>query len=185
MKIGYARVSTGEQTLDLQVDALRKAGCERVFTDTVSGAIDQRAGLDSALAFARSGDTISVWRLDRLGRSVRHLVSLLNNLGEKGVQLQSLHEAVDTSSPSGKLFFHVTASLAEFEKDLIRQRTRAGLEAARARGRVGGRPPSLNAKTIGMARQLLGQPGAKVSDVARALGTSRATLYRSLARATD
>src|SRR5689334_7385103 len=140
MLIGYARVSTGEQTLDLQTDALRAAGCDRLFTDTISGASTERVGLAAALDISRSGDTLVVWRLDRLGRSLRHLIETITTLEKQGVGFRSLTEAIDTTSPGGKLVFHLFGALAEFERDLIRARTRAGMAAARARGRVGGHP---------------------------------------------
>jgi len=139
MFLGYARVSTGDQKLDLQNDALIKSGCERIFTDTAGGASAERAGLEQALAFARKGDTIVVWKLDRLGRSLRHLVETLAALRDRGIGFRSLQESIDTTTSGGKLVFHVFAALAEFERDLIRKRTRAGLDAARARGKRGGR----------------------------------------------
>src|SRR5437764_1930616 len=142
MHIGYARISTGEQTLALQEDALKAAGCERLLTDTASGAKTERPGLAKALEQLRSGDSLVVWRLDRLGRSLRHLIDTLLELDSRGVGFKSLTESIDTTTPGGKLIFHVFGALAEFERDLIRERTNAGLAAARARGRKGGRPPA-------------------------------------------
>lgn len=155
MLVGYARVSTAEQSLHLQQDALTAAGCERLFTDVASGARTERSGLDEALAFLRPGDTLVVWKLDRLGRSLRHLIELVNALHEREVGFRSLQEAIDTTTPGGKLVFHVFGALAEFERDLIRERTRAGLTAARVRGRKGGRPRAMNELQIDMARSLL------------------------------
>src|SRR5256884_9466727 len=138
--IGYARVSTQDQNLHLQKDALTKAGCEKIFTDTISGSTQERKGLDEALSFLRSGDTLVVWKLDRLGRTMKHLIDTVTQLKDKGIGFKSLTENIDTTTPGGKLIFHVFGSLAEFERDLIRERTQAGLLAARARGRNGGRP---------------------------------------------
>ena len=138
MQIGYARVSTGDQNLDLQRDALQKAGCDRILEDRASGAKAPRPGLDAALDYVRRGDTLVVWRLDRLGRSLKDLIQLVGELDERGIGLRSLHESIDTTSSSGKLVFHIFGALAEFERNLIRERTRAGLQAARARGRKGG-----------------------------------------------
>src|SRR5689334_20823428 len=146
MLIGYARVSTTDQTLALQQDALTKAGCDRIFTDTASGARTDRPGLAEALTYARSGDTLVVWRLDRLGRSLVHLIQTVAQLQERGVHFRSLQEQLDTSTSGGKLVFHFFGALAEFERDLIRERTMAGLAAARARGRRGGRRPLSEAK---------------------------------------
>lgn len=157
MLIGYARVSTIEQTLDLQQDALRKAGCEQVFTDRISGAKSERPGLRQALDFVRSGDILVVWKLDRLGRSLKQLIEIVSELQKRDIGFRSLTENIDTTSPGGKLIFHIFGSLAEFERDLIRERTLAGLAAARARGRRGGRPraASLNdERKIARARAL-------------------------------
>ena len=139
MLVGYARVSTDDQNLDLQTDALKQVGCERIFTDEMSGAKAQRPGLTEALAFLRQDDTLVVWRLDRLGRSLKDLVEQVEVLRSRGIGFRSLHESIDTTSPVGKFQFHVFSALAEFERDLIRERTMAGLQAARSRGRVGGR----------------------------------------------
>src|SRR5699024_7050429 len=141
--LGYARVSTTDQDATLQVDALQGAGCYRIFTDTLSGSLAHRPELEKVMDQLRPGDTLVVWRLDRLGRSVRDLIHQLQHLSERGVEFRSLQETIDTTSPGGRLVFHVFAALAEFERDLIRDRTHAGLSAARARGCIGGRPRSL------------------------------------------
>jgi DNA invertase Pin-like site-specific DNA recombinase len=183
MLIGYARVSTADQKLDLQNDALTKAGCERIFTDTVGGASADRAGLEQALAFARKGDTIVVWKLDRLGRSLRHLVETLAALRDRGIGFRSLQESIDTTTSGGKLVFHVFAALAEFERDLIRERTRAGLDAARARGMRGGRRSKLNDKKRAQALTLHNDKSNTIDDICRTLRVGRSTLYRYLAEA--
>jgi DNA invertase Pin-like site-specific DNA recombinase len=181
MLIGYARVSTVDQTLALQQDALTKAGCEKIFTDTVSGSVAERPGLAEALNFARSGDTLVVWRLDRLGRNLRHLIDTVNTLKKRDVQFRSLQEQVDTSTSGGKLVFHLFGMLAEFERDLIRERTQAGLAAARARGRVGGRPRAQALNTpekVQLARALHKDKRYAVEDIRRTLRVSRTTFYR-------
>lgn len=178
--IGYARVSTVEQNPQLQQDALQHAGCERIFVDQASGALDQRPELARALDHLRRGDTLVVWRLDRLGRSLRHLVDTVRALGERGVGLQSLSEALDTTTPGGQLVFHIFAALAEFEAGLIRERTRAGLAAARARGRNGGRPSVMTADKLSVAREMYGSRQHTVAQIAAVLGVSRATVYRHL-----
>ena len=181
MLIGYARVSTNDQTLALQQDALQKAGCERVFTDTVSGAAVERKGLEEALGFARAGDTLVVWKLDRLGRSIRHLIDTINSMQARGVGFRSLTEQIDTTTSGGKLVFHVFAALAEFERDLIRERTQAGLAAARARGRQGGRPKAAalaDAKKVALAQSLYNDKGVSIAEICKALRVSRSTLYR-------
>src|SRR3954468_11837243 len=154
MLIGYARISTQDQTLDLQRDALEKAGCENIFTDQVSGTKAERKGLTEALSHLRSGDTLVVWRLDRLGRSLRHLIDTVTQLQEKGIDFKSLQESIDTTTTSGKLVFHIFGALAEFEREIIRERTNAGLYAARRRGRKGGRRAALTEKQLQIARQL-------------------------------
>src|SRR5687767_10921435 len=170
MQIGYARVSTQEQTLDLQRDALMQAGCDRVFTDTVSGSQDERPGLSDALSHLRAGDTLVVWRLDRLGRSLRHLIETVTELSQRGIGFRSLTEQIDTTTSGGKLVFHVFGALAEFERDLIRERTQAGLRAARARGRTGGRPKVLaDAKKVAMAQALYDGGQADVATICRTL----------------
>src|SRR5829696_137569 len=183
MDIGYARVSTGEQTLDLQRDALAKAGCDKVFEETASGAKADRLLLNEALAYARAGDTLVVWRLDRLGRSLPHLIETVADLAARGIGFKSLTEQIDTTTPGGKLVFHVFGALAEFERDLTRERTHAGLAAARARGRTGGRPKKLSdPKQLALARRLYQDGQTDVATICRTLGISRATLYRYLER---
>ncbi len=178
MLIGYARVSTLEQTLALQQDTLTQAGCERLFTDTASGSLAERPGLTEALDFARPGDTLVVWRLDRLGRSLRHLIDTVGTLQERGVGFKSLQEQLDTTTSGGKLVFHVFGALAEFERDLIRERTQARLIAARARGRQGGRPRALDARKVQIAQSLYHDKSNAIPDICRTLQISRATLYR-------
>jgi DNA invertase Pin-like site-specific DNA recombinase len=183
MLVGYARVSTQDQTLALQKDALEQAGCERIFTDTASGARAERAGLDEALEYARQGDTLVVWKLDRLGRSLRHLIDTIAGLQERGIGFRSLTEQIDTTTSGGKLIFHVFGALAEFERDIIRERTQAGLAAARARGRQGGRPrvAGLNdPKKLAMAQVLYRDKSHSIADICQTLRISRATLYRYL-----
>ncbi len=181
MLIGYARVSTHDQTLALQRDALDRAGCERIFTDTASGARADRPGLADALTFARSGDTVVVWKLDRLGRSLPHLLETVTALQERGIGFKSLTEQIDTTTSGGKLIFHVFAALAEFERDVIRERTRAGLAAARARGRKGGRPKAAalsDPKKVAMAQRLYDDPTNSIEEICKTLRVSRSTLYR-------
>ena len=181
MFIGYARVSTHDQTLALQQDALTKAGCERLFTDTASGARTDRPGLDEALDFVRTGDTLVVWKLDRLGRSLPHLIETITQLQERGIGFKSLTEQIDTTTSGGKLIFHVFAALAEFERDVIRERTHAGLTAARARGRRGGRPKALalsDPKKVALAQRLYDDKGNSIDDICKTLRVSRSTLYR-------
>src|SRR4051812_34276607 len=152
MDIGYARVSTGEQTLDLQLDALTTSGCGKVYQETASGAKADRPVLEDVLSYLRGGDTLVVWRLDRLGRSLQHLIEVVAVLAERGIGFKSITEQIDTTTPGGKLIFPVFGALAEFERDLIRERTQAGLQAARARGRKGGRPRTLDATKLAQAR---------------------------------
>ena len=181
MLIGYARVSTDDQELALQRDALTAAGCERLFEDTISGATAERPQLAEALGFARTGDTLVVWKLDRLGRSLSNLIELLNGLSARGVGFRSLTEQIDTTTSGGKLIFHIFGALAEFERELIRERTRAGLAAARARGRVGGRPRKLDtAQKLAMARSLYAEGTHSIEDICKTLGISRTTLYRAI-----
>jgi DNA invertase Pin-like site-specific DNA recombinase len=181
MDIGYARVSTGEQTLDLQLDALKSAGCGTVYQETASGAKADRPVLEEVLTYLRNGDTLVVWRLDRLGRSLRHLIEVVAVLAERGIGFKSLTEQIDTTTPGGKLIFHVFGALAEFERDLIRERTQAGLAAARARGRLGGRPKKLtDAKQLELARALYDGGQTNIATICATLGISRATLYRYL-----
>lgn len=180
--LGYARVSTTDQDASLQVDALRAAGCYRVFVDTVSGALEHRPEFDKIIDQLRPGDTLVVWRLDRLGRSIRHLIDQLHALDERGVGFRSLQETIDTTSSGGRLVFHVFAALAEFERDLIRERTNAGLAAARARGRTGGRPSSLSPAQVKAARRMYEQQEMTVAQIGDVLGVSRTTIYRALNR---
>jgi DNA invertase Pin-like site-specific DNA recombinase len=180
MLIGYVRVSTHEQSLNLQQNALTKAGCERTFTDVASGALDERQGLSAALDFLRTGDTLVVWRLDRLGRSLKQLIDRVTALENRGVGFRSLTESMDTNTSGGRLIFHVFGALAEFERAVIRERTLAGLAAARARGRSGGRPKLMNATQVEMAKAMLADCERPVREVYEALHVSRATLYRYL-----
>lgn len=177
-RIGYARVSTDDQNLDLQRDALTRSGCITIYEETASGKSATRIELENCRKALRSGDTLVVWRLDRLGRSLSDLVKIIGDLEREGITFESLSEKIDTGSASGKLQFHVFAALAEFERNLIRERTLAGLTAARARGRVGGRPAKLNAKQIREIKTLLTDPAVKVTDIAERYGVSRTTLYK-------
>lgn len=178
--IGYARVSTDDQSDALQRDALTKAGVERVYSDTISGGTSSRPQLDLCLDHLREGDVLVVWRLDRLGRSLGHLIQLMGTLAERKVGLRSLTESIDTTTPGGRLVYHIFGAIAEFERDLIRERTRAGLAAARARGRKGGRPPKLAAAEARRARQLHAQGNMTAAEICRLLGIGRTTLYRYL-----
>jgi len=181
MNIGHACVSTFDQTLILQQDALATANCERVFTDIISGARSERPGPTEALDFLRPGDVLVVWRLDRMGRSLKMLIETLTLLSQRGIGFRSLTEQIDTTTPGGKLIFHIFGSLAEFERDLIRERTQAGLAAARARGRKGGRPRKLDTSgKLAMARSLYNDKNNSIQDICKTLGISRATLYRYL-----
>ncbi len=179
-RLGYARVSTDDQNLDLQRDALQRAGCHRVYEERASGKSADRPQLDECLADLRPGDTLIVWRLDRLGRSLPDLVRIVGDLEQRGVGFESLAEHIETSSATGKLVFHVFAALAEFERNLIRERTRAGLDAARARGRTGGRKPKIGDKERREIRALYDAKTVPVSDIARRYGVSRTTLYKHL-----
>jgi DNA invertase Pin-like site-specific DNA recombinase len=178
MRIGYARVSTADQNLDMQRDALSKAGCEKIIEDTASGSKPQRSGLERARELLRQGDVLVVWRLDRLGRSIKHLIELMTELEQQGIGFQSLQESIDTTTPGGKLVFHVFAALAEFERNVIRERTSAGLAAARARGRKGGRPLALDNQQKALAVDLYRQRKHNVAEICRTVGISRPTLYR-------
>jgi DNA invertase Pin-like site-specific DNA recombinase len=182
--IGYARVSTDEQNLALQLDALHQAGCTRVYKDVGSGSLKHRPELDACLDYMRAGDTLVVWRLDRLGRGLKHLIEAIEQLHAREIGFRSLTEAIDTTTNAGMLQFHIFGALAEFERQIIRERTRAGLAAARARGRVGGRPPMLTAEKLDAARMMREQKRT-MPEIARALGVSRATLYRHLALDVD
>jgi DNA invertase Pin-like site-specific DNA recombinase len=180
MLIGYARVSTQEQTLDLQTDALERAGCEKIFTDTQSGAKAERPGLQAAMDHLRKGDTLVVWRLDRLGRTLKHLIVTITELSDNGIGFRSLQENIDTTTSGGKLIFHIFGALAEFEREVIRERTAAGLQAARARGRLGGRPKlqSLDPKKISLAQKLYADGSMPVKEICETLHIGRTTLYR-------
>jgi|SRR5947209_5889116 len=180
MLIGYARVSTHEQHLDLQIDALKAAGCQKIFTDKISTLKAERKGLDEALAFLRPGDGLVVWKLDRLGRTLKQLIELVALFNQKGIGFKSLKETIDTTTSTGKLVFHVFAALAEFERDIIHERTRAGLEAARARGRSGGRPKiqDTDPKRIALAKSLYTAKDRPVKEICETLHISKSTLYR-------
>ena len=177
MLIGYARVSTQDQNLDLQTEALTKVGCKKIYNDKISGSRAERPGLTKALEMLREGDTLVVWKLDRLGRSVKNLVDLVGELHQQGIQFKSLTDAIDTGTPSGRFFFHVIASLAEMERELTVERTRAGLEVARQLGRKGGRRRQMTESKIESAKKLLAN-GVPPRDVATNLGVSVPTLYR-------
>ncbi len=181
MLVGYARVSTSDQTLNLQKDALEKIGCSKIFTDTASGAKAERMGLTEALSYVREGDTLVVWRLDRLGRSLKHLIETITELNNKKIGFKSITENIDTTTSGGKLIFHIFGALAEFERDIIRERTNAGLQAARARGRLGGRPKAktLDApKKVALAQSLYANKNNTILEICKTLNVSRATLYR-------
>ena len=178
MLIGYARVSTEDQNLDLQRDALHKSGCEQIFTDQISGTKARRPGLEEALSHLRSGDTLVVWRLDRLGRSLTHLIATVTALQERGVGFKSLTESIDTTTSGGRLVFNIFASLAEFEREIIRERTNAGLSAARARGRNGGRPKKLSRKQIQVLQDLAADKKHSVREICSLFGIRRTAFYR-------
>jgi len=178
MLVGYARVSTDDQNLDLQRDALKKAGCEQIYEDQLSGARAERPGLQQALAYARSGDTLVVWRLDRLSRSLKDLIDMVATLEAKSIGLKSLQESIDTTVSSGKLVFHIFGALAEFERNLIRERTQAGLAAARARGRKGGRPKSLNQDKQALAVKLYDEKKHSIEQICKMMSISKPTLYK-------
>src|SRR5229473_1839771 len=178
MLIGYARVSTQDQTLNLQKDALEKLGCIKIFSDVESGAKAERTGLTEALEYVREGDTLVVWRLDRLGRSLKHLIETITKLNNRKIGFKSITENIDTTTSGGKLVFHIFGALAEFERDIIRERTNAGLQAARARGRLGGRPKALNPKQMALATSLYESHEHSMQDICVTLGISRGTLYK-------
>jgi DNA invertase Pin-like site-specific DNA recombinase len=183
MLIGYARVSTLEQNLDLQIDALQKAGCEKIFTDKMSGA-KARPGLDEALAFLRPGDVLVVWKLDRLGRRTVKLIQLIEELKERGIGFKSLSNAIDTTTPEGMFIYRISSSFAELERDLARERTMAGLSAARTRGRLGGRPRKLNDTQAHLAATMLKDPNTSIDEVCETFpNVSRRTIYRRAAQA--
>jgi len=181
MLIGYARVSTHEQTLDLQKDALEKIGCIKIFSDVISGAKAERTGLHEALEYVREGDTLVVWRLDRLGRSLKHLIETITKLNNRKIGFKSITENIDTTTSGGKLVFHIFGALAEFERDIISERTNAGLSAARARGRLGGRPKAKmldTPKKVTLAQSLYENRNNTIDEICKTLNVSRATLYR-------
>lgn len=180
MQIGYARVSTQDQNPALQMDALGAAGCEKLFTEKASGAQRDRPELKAALDYLRAGDLLVVWKLDRLARSMRQLIDTIEALEARGIAFRSLTEAIDTTTAGGKLVFHIFGALAEFERSIIRERTNAGLAAARARGKLGGRPPALTPDDITMAKALLRDPHISVEQAARRLGVAPSTLYRHI-----
>jgi len=180
--VGYARVSTIEQNITLQIDELNKVGCEKIFRDKVSGARTERPGLGEALDFLRKGDSLVVWRLDRLGRSLKHLLETVSQLEERGIGFRSLQESIDTTTSGGRLIFHIFGALAEFERNLIRERTMAGLKAARARGRVGGRPRKLDEKKTELAYHLYDEKNHTVIEICQMLAISKPTLYAYLGR---
>src|SRR3954463_5476033 len=178
MLVGYARVSTYDQMLDLQHDALTKAGCTKIYTDTASGAQTEREGLTEALSYVRAGDTLVVWKLDRLGRSLKDLIERIRELNARKIGFKSLTEQIDTTTSGGKLIFHIFGALAEFERDIIRERTNAGLEAARTRGKLGGRPLALSPEKIKLAKKLYADKSMSVAEICKMLGISRHTLQR-------
>lgn len=183
MLIGYARTSTTHQNLDLQIDALKKAGCEKIYQDQMSGASINRPALDKMLGDLRKGDVVVIWKLDRLGRSFKDLISLVTSLIDQGIGIRSLNDPIDTTTPQGRLIFNIFSSLAEFERELIRERTLAGLEAARLRGKKGGRPTGLSkkAKALAHSAELLYKEGKlSVSEICAQLGLGRATFYKYL-----
>jgi DNA invertase Pin-like site-specific DNA recombinase len=180
MQIGYARVSTLDQNLDLQIDALNQAGCKKIFQEKITGTKLKREQLQNAIDYLRAGDVLVIWKLDRLGRSLKDLLLIVNELNQKEIGLKSLHENIDTTTPTGKLIFHIFASLAEFEKDVIKERTNAGLKAARARGRVGGRPKKLTDKQLTLLKTLHQDKNTSLSDISNILGISKKTIYNYL-----
>lgn len=184
MKIGYARVSTHEQNTAMQRHALKQAGCEKIFTDTASGARTDRPGLNNAFNQLRQNDVLVVWKLDRLGRSLQHLIDTIKSLQEKKIGFQSLQESIDTTTSGGKLTFHIFSALAEFERDVIRERTKAGLVAARARGRVGGRPALLVPKQITRLKKLYDARKNTVAEICKIFGISRPTFYNYINKIT-
>lgn len=183
MKVGYARVSTFDQNLNMQIDALKAEGCEKIFKEKVSGTKKDRIELSRMIDHLRAGDQVVIWKLDRLGRSLQHLVQLVKSLNEKGVALKSLNDPIDTTSSQGRLVFNLFASLAEFERDIIRERTMAGLSAARARGKLGGRKPGLtdNAEKTAIAAELLyKERSLSINEICEKLNISKPTLYKYL-----
>lgn len=178
MKLGYARISTIDQNLDLQIDALKNAGCEKIITDKISGSLSERVGLQELMSILRKGDEVIVWRLDRLGRSLRHLIELINKFNEIEVTFTSLQESINTTSSTGKLIFHIFGALSEFERNLILERTKAGLESARARGRQGGRPKKLSKDKRLLAKELYEGKKHSLIQICSMLNISKPTLYK-------
>jgi DNA invertase Pin-like site-specific DNA recombinase len=182
MLVGYARISTGDQNLNLQMDALKRAGCEKIFSDVASGSREDREGLEESINFVRDADTLVVWRLDRLGRSLKHLIDTITELQEKNIGFRSLQENIDTTTSGGKLVFHIFGALAEFEREISRDRTRAGLASARARGRNGGRKRVMDNTKVEIAKSLRNDPKYTISEICKSLHVSKSTLYRYLER---
>lgn len=180
MNVGYARVSTQDQKPELQLDALRAVGCTKIYEEKASGAARDRPMLSAAIDYMREGDTLVVWKLDRLARSLKQLIETVETLEEKGVGFRSLTESIDTTSSGGRLIFHIFGALAEFERAIIKERTKAGLDAARARGRIGGRPRALSDKDLAVAHALLADGSITIRDVAKRLGVSVSTLYKHI-----
>ena len=180
MRVGYARVSRDEQNLDLQIDALKAAGCEKIYTDKISGTTTERAGLDDLLSYIRPEDVLVVWRLDRLGRTLKKLILMIEELANRNIAFMSLRESIDTTTSGGRLIFHVFGALAEFEREIISERTKAGLQAAKARGRCGGRPRLMDQEKVRLARMLHNDKSITVGEICRSLGISKGTLYRNL-----
>lgn len=179
-KIGYCRVSTHDQNLDLQKDALENAGCIKIFSDQVSGAKSDRPGFDETLSYLRKGDCLVVWRLDRMGRNLKHLISVVEDLEKRGIGFLSLQEGIDTSTPGGKLIFHVFGALAEFERSLIRERTQAGLSAARARGRLGGRKRKLTSKQVETMFKMYDSKKHSIREICKTFKITTPTFYNYL-----
>ena len=183
MLIGYARVSTDDQNLHLQNDALQKAGCEKIYTDQLSGGTTERPGLTTVFEVLREGDSLVIWRLDRLGRSLKHLIAMIDQLDKRKIGLKSLTENIDTSTSGGRLIFHIFGALAEFERQLIRERTQAGVNAARARGRQGGRPRALDSNKKNLALRLYQEKKHSIAEICKMMTISKSTLYNYLAEA--
>lgn len=185
MKVGYVRVSTHEQNISSQKDALKDAGCKKIFQDKVSGIKNERPGLIKAASYLRKGDTLIVWRLDRLGRSLKHLIEIISNLEGQGIGFQSLQESIDTTTSGGRLIFHIFGALAEFERNLIQERTKAGLDAARSRGRKGGRPRKLDKKRQELLYRLYADKHHTIREICEMLKISKSTLYHYLGQRTS
>lgn len=180
MQIGYARVSTHDQNLDLQKDALTQRGCVKIFEDAISGVKDERPGLNEAISYMREGDALVVWKLDRLGRTLKGLIQFITRLHERGINFISLQENIDTTTSTGKLIFHIFGALSEFERDIIIERTKAGLNAARARGRVGGRKKKLTPEKVRQVQQLYAAKNVPIKDICATFNIAKPTLYKYL-----